>query len=143
MDAWQRWYPPDIFPSLWVHMEKLIADGDLTSTEEVRNELEKKHDELFAWVKTKSEMFLPLRDDIQHQVRVILEQFPKMVDQRSGKSFADPFVVATARATGTTVVTGEAPTRSPNRPKIPDVCNHFKVPWINTIGLIRKEGWKF
>jgi hypothetical protein len=40
------------------------------------------------------------------------------------------------------VVTQEKPSRG-NRPKIPDVCQHYDIECISVAGLFRKEGWKF
>ncbi|MFH1730106.1 MAG: DUF4411 family protein [Planctomycetota bacterium] len=143
MDAWRRWYPPDLFPSLWAKLDELVSNGDLISSEEVLRELERKEDGLLAWANEHSGMFLPLSDEIQEITQQILDGFPKLVDSRTGKSFADPFVIATARATGTTVVTGERLEGSVSRPKIPSVCNELGIPWIGTVQLISSEGWKF
>jgi len=143
MDARHRWYPPALFPSLWSRIEALIASGGLISSDEVFHELERKDDKLLKWGKERRGMFLPLSDAVQEAARKILKQFPRLVDARTGKSFADPFVIATAEVTDTTVVTGEKPTGSPDRPKIPDVCEHFEIPWINIVGMIRQEGWAF
>jgi hypothetical protein len=51
---------------------------------------------------------------------------------------ADPWVVALAEARGLTVVTMEEGGTA-NRPKIPHVCAHFRVPCIPVVDLIRKE----
>ena len=42
LDAWDRWYPIDVFPSLWTSVEKLIEVGTIISSEEVLFELERK-----------------------------------------------------------------------------------------------------
>lgn len=143
MDAWRRWYPLELFPSLWDKLGELVSGGKLISSEEVLRELERKEDGLFAWASNRSEMFVPLTDDIQALTQDILEGFPKLVDSRTGKSFADPFVIATAQATGTTVVTGEKLEGSVSRPKIPNVCDALGIPWIGTVQLISSEGWRF
>lgn len=119
MDAWVRWYPTDIFPSLWERLSQLTGERVIVATEEVLHDLEKKEDGLFDWVKArKNHMVISHDGEIQQVAGHILAQFPKMVDQRTGKSFADPFVIAVARVRGLTVVTGEkGGTR--DRPKIP------------------------
>ncbi len=143
MDAWCRWYPLQHFPTLWEHLDKLIQSGNLISSEEVLRELERKEDALCAWAKDRDGLFLPLTDEIQAIVTEIMSQFRTLVDPRTGKSFADPFVIATAHATDSVVVTGESPTGSHERPKIPDVCEYMNIPWIGTVGLIAEEGWTF
>ena len=124
IDAWVRWYPREMFPTLWEKVDALIDDGRLFSSEEVLQELERKEgDTLYEWAKERQDYFLSLNDDIQACASQIMANYPRLVDERTGKSFADPWVIATAHTRGCTVVTGERPTDSPDRrPKIPDVC---------------------
>lgn len=143
MDAWVRWYPVRVFPSLWKNVDSLIEAGDMLSSEEVLHEIERKEDSLYEWARERKAMFLSLSDQIQAAVDKVLAQFRTMVDDRAGKSFADPFVIATAMVTDTVVVTGEKPTGAPARPKIPDVCEHFDIPWMSILKLIEEEGWSF
>lgn len=142
MDLWCRWFKPTIVPSLWERMNELVIAGKLISTEEVLHEIERKEDGLFKWVTERKEMFLTLSDEVQGEATKIMAKFPKFVDERTGKSFADPFVIATAIITETTVVTGES-YGTENRPMIPVVCDHYRVPWLPTIELIEREGWQF
>ena len=51
LNAWQRNYPPDLFPTLWRNIEGLIDAGVLIASEEVQVELEKKDDEVHEWAK--------------------------------------------------------------------------------------------
>lgn len=143
MDAWVRWYPRSVFPSLWIKMDELLVAGELVSSEEVYQELERKEDELFAWAKGRKQAFQPLTKDIQDRVKAILQKFPKLVDARTGKSFADPFVIATSQVLATCVVTGESPTGKASRPKIPDVCGHYGISCIGMVEMIRMKGWSF
>jgi hypothetical protein len=142
-DGWLRHYPPDVFPALWEKLDSLAANGDLRATEEVLHEIEKQHDEVFAWVAQRSELFIPIDGPIQVCVAEILAAHPRLVDNRRNRSGADPFVIALARVNGATVVTGEIPTSSLTKPHIPDVCAAMGIPWINLLQLIRREGWTF
>ena len=142
LDYWFRWLKPTFAVTFWELMDGAIRDGVIISTEEVYHELERKDDELFEWVKERKEMFVPLTDDVQAKVDEIMAQFPKLVDERTGKSFADPFVVATAMVSEATVVTGETH-GTPERPKIPVVCEHFGVPCVGSVEFIEKQGWQF
>ena len=144
LDGWVRYYPPDTFPGLWERIEKLIDSGDLRATEEVLHELEKKHDDVYAWAKERKDaLAVPIDDRIQPAVSAILEDFEKLLDTRKNRSAADPFVIALAKIEGCTVVTGEGTTGSLNRPNIPDVCSALGVPCIGLLQLIRREGWTF
>lgn len=143
MDAWCRFYPPASFPGLWTKLDELIRAERLISCDEVLNELDRKADDLNEWAKSRKDIFLPLSHNVQNATTSILGLFPTMVDARTGKSMADPFVVAVAQVRSATVVTGEKPTGSRDRPKIPDVCAHFGIPCIDMLTLIAREGWKF
>jgi hypothetical protein len=143
LDAWCRWYPRSLFPTLWERIEELASAGKLISSEEVYRELQCKDDALFAWAQQRKGIFLPLSAEIQRVAREILDKFPTLVDSRTGKSFADPFVVATARVTDSAVVTGERPTGSVARPRIPDVCQSYGIPCFGITDVIREERWSF
>ena len=65
MDAWVRWYPIDLFPSLWRRVDKLIADKELYSPEEVLIEISKKEDDLNRWAKDRQQMFQPPDEPVQ------------------------------------------------------------------------------
>lgn len=144
IDAWIRWYPEDMFPTLWENIENIIDEGKLISSEEVLNELERKEgDSLHQWAQERQGIFLPLDDNIQECARQIMTSHPQLVDGRTGKSFADPWVIATANVHGTVLVTGEKPTGSPDRPKIPDVCRDMSIKCIGFVDMIRQENWRF
>jgi hypothetical protein len=143
LDGWARYYPPDVFPGLWQHVDDLIAEGRLIATEEVLHELERKDDDAYAWAKERQQMFVPIDEEIQPAVTAILEQFEKLVDTRANRSAADPFVIALAQTKGCAVVTGEKATKNLNRPNIPDVCQELKLPCLALLQLIRNEKWVF
>ncbi|MDO8484678.1 MAG: DUF4411 family protein [Candidatus Limnocylindrales bacterium] len=143
IQGWNVLYPPTFFPGLWARIEELADAGEVVSSEEVRLEIERKDDVLLAWCKTRTGMFLPLTAAIQTTATDILAALPRLVDARTGKSMADPFVVATAHATGTVVVTQERPTGRALRPKIPEACNQVGVSWMSLLDVIKAEGWVF
>lgn len=143
LDGWARYYPPDVFPGLWQHLDEIIAEGRLIATEEVLHELERKEDKLYVWAKERERMFVPIDESIQSAVTAILRKFEKLVDTRANRSAADPFVIALAQVEGYTVVTGERPTGRLSRPNIPDVCQGLSIPCISLLQLIRTEKWVF
>lgn len=54
---------------------------------------------------------------------------------------ADAFIVARAHAIGGTVVTMER--LKPNAVKLPNICQHFKTPYLDLEGFMESEGWEF
>ena len=145
LDGWVRDYPRDVFEGLWdINIDRLIEHGTLIATELVLDELEKKADEVHEWFREREVMFIEIDDKIQPVVTEILADHPKLIDERKSRTGADPFVIALAEIReDCCVVTGEGRTRSPNRPKIPDVCDARGVRWISFLELMREQGWTF
>ncbi len=54
---------------------------------------------------------------------------------------ADPFVIAKAAVNGFSVVTMEH--LRENAAKIPNICNHFDIPWMSLEEFMEAEGWQF
>jgi PIN domain nuclease of toxin-antitoxin system len=142
LDAWARWYPPDLFPSVWDRFSDVIAKAKVVATDEVLNELERKADDCHAWAKERPQMFLSMDADIQISAAEVLAEFPKLVDERTGKSMGDPFVIAVARVHSLAVVTGEKG-GSPQKPKIPNVCSHFGIECIDIVEMMRQLKFQF
>lgn len=144
LDGWRRYYAPDVFPGVWERLDELIRDGHLRASDEVLREVQKKDDEVAEWVGQRGELlFVETDDELQFALRVIMRDHPKLVDTRSGRSAADPFVIALARIASCAVVTGERPTHSPSRPNIPDVCRALGVECLSLLEVLRREGWSF
>lgn len=140
ISAWSERYPTKNFPGLWKQFEKLIDDGRLVSPDEVRYEIIKKSEGLDVWVKQHRNMFVAVDTDMQLTVRNILAEFPLLTKNLPGRNSADPFVITLARMKNYTVVTEEG-LGSINRPRIPFVCEHYKIKCINILGLIKQEDW--
>lgn len=143
LDAWNRNYPPDVFPQLWSAIEERIASGTVIAPEEVRVELARKDDALFKWAKTRHGLFCDLDEEQQLSVGEILARYPRLIEVRRGRSGADPFVIALARVRGAVVVTGENDDGSAEKPKIPTVCRAFSVRSIKVLEFIRESRWVF
>jgi hypothetical protein len=143
VDGWTRYYPPDVFPQLWTKLEDMIGAKRVIAPDEVLRELSKKDDDLYNWAKKNGALFLPLDSTIQAATQDILAVFPRLVDSERDRSTADPFVIAVARVRNCCVVTGEKSAGNPKRPKIPNVCDHFKVRHINMLQFMREQKWQF
>ncbi len=140
LDARVRHYPPEVFPTLWERIEKLIQDGELVAIDEVLRELEKKDDEVHVWAKKQQSMFLPLDDAVQERAKIIINKYGSLTNPSRKRGRADPFVIALAQEHGLMVVTAES--SKPSKPKIPDVCEELKIPCIRVVEMFRKEGWQ-
>ena len=147
---------PDIFPSLWKLLQDDVNDGIISSVMEVRRELENRQipgDFIEKWIIRNSRIFTPPDIDEQNFVRQLMSETrgKMLVSQKTikaGKPAADPWIIAKALHTQSTVVTLEkrtAPdhTTNPTQGKIPDVCDGLKIPCINWEEFMRKRGWRF
>ncbi len=144
LDGWVRYYPPDVFPSLWNTLEECIKKSLICSAEDVYREMEKKDDEVYAWIKDhKKSLLVPLSDEIQDNVISILQKHPKLVNDSKKRSTADPFVIATAYCSKCVVVTGEKRTNNIDKPRIPDVCDWLGIKSITFLEMVRALGARF
>jgi len=144
--AWNRLYPPDVFPGIWSRLSSAIKDeGIVKITEAVHEELKKQRDDLFDWVDEHSNsLVIPFDANIQEKVISIQGDYPTLVDIENDRDFADPFVIALAQANGCKVVTEELPMGTgAKRLKIPNVCEEMSIEYLNFLAMIRTESWKF
>ena len=137
INPWNSFYAPDVAPGYWSGIERLVADGRVVLSEEVRQEIEKVDDGLRDWTRARIPRWHPLTDAVQAVVTEIMTDYGRLVDNRTGRSRADPFVIATAKALGAKVVTTEGP-GSDRRPTIPWVCNRMGVPCLDVLAFVRE-----
>jgi uncharacterized protein DUF4411 len=135
--------PPATFPSLWANIEAMITQGHIRCVDVVRDELSKRDDEVHQWAKGQPDLFVPLNMDIQREVRDVLTKHQRLVGVGSGRSGADPFVIALAQANDGIVVTEETLSGNLAKPKIPDVCDAMGTPRLNLVRFVQAQGWVF
>ena len=144
--AFHERYPIENFPAFWRKIEELIRSGQLKMSQIVFEEA-MRDTEIKQWCdqnQLKSYLQVAIDESVQEKVSEVLLEFPRLVDNRTGKSGADPWVVALALTSGDyIVVTEENHTHSRNRPKIPDACDHFNLECIKIVDLIKRENWVF
>jgi len=141
-----RHYYPQRFPTLWEHFNELVSNQAIISVREAKNELEGQEDRLSDWVKHHHESFLPPTANEWSFVTDIFKiaHFQTLIRKKEllqGKPVADPFIIAKAKAMNGYVVTQEK--LKENAARIPNVCNHFDIPFIDLEGFMEKENWKF
>lgn len=139
--AWTESYSPRTFPGLWKNVEAMIENGTLVASEEVLHELRRQDDDLFAWTKTQSGLFVPMDAQTEDAVKRVV-QVPNLVRGTSTDNSADPFVIAVALARGGTVVSQER-NGGPAHPKIPYVCRTLGIPHQSLQEFVNGQGWTF
>ena len=133
-------YPREIFDSLWVNIESLIAKGLLVAPREVFHEIQRGDDELIEWVKRSKKMFVDLDLDQIEKVRDVLSNYESLAAPQKESPHADPFIISLALSKGYSVITQE----SKHKPgRIPDVCNRYNIKCLNLLEFIKEQGWRF
>jgi len=143
IEAWWETYPPANFPGLWEEIDTLVDAGNLIAPEEVLHELKSGDDDLHDWVKQRSDrIVVPTSRDLMLKVTAILADHPTLTKPGTGRSAADPFVIALAALRGCPVVTKELG-GSATKPRIPFVCDQSGIDCLRFLDVIRNEGWTF
>ena len=142
-----RSYYPARFPTLWRNFSSLLNNGEITSTREVRREIEGGPVlALRDWVRQHPELFpAPTAAEGRYVSRIFaVSHFQQVIEQkkllRGGKN-ADPFVIARAAVFEATVVTMEQKPR--NGARIPNICEYFGIACTSLEGFMEMEGWQF
>ncbi|GAA3931240.1 DUF4411 family protein [Litoribacillus peritrichatus] len=146
IEAKGRYYGMTICPAYWEWLLKAHKKQEIISISMVKDELLKGRDELSEWVEENSQIFMPeSSEDIQASFGASVA--PAVYDMNHMKagtheefmSGADPWLIATAMATGATVVTQEV--YKPDIKKkihIPNVCKLLGVPYMNTFEMLHE-----
>ena len=139
---------PGVFKSIWVGLDALVVRGELISTREVWNEIERRDVDPHtnAWLKTRRQLFTtPSANELLFVAEIFrVPHFQALIGEKqrlTGTPVADPFVIACAHVRVGTVVTEER--FKPQAAKIPNVCQHFDIPCIDLEEFMQAQGWSF
>jgi hypothetical protein len=150
IQAYRSYYHFDIAPGFWNALIQHASTGVLLSIDRVKAEIDKGKDDLSKWANSHFHGWFESTavDDVLatygEVIRWAMAQSQytdaakaKFADEEN----ADARVVAYAKAKGCVVVTQEKPApQSKTEVKVPDVCNAFDVPWIDTFEMMRRLG---
>ena len=143
-----RHYYRESFSSFWTLFDKMVSDGNILSVREVHNEIKKltRKDDLEIWAKSNSSFFHdPTSEELQFITQIYsVPHFSNSISQQKllkGGPFADPFIIAKAYVENATVVSEEK--LRLNAAKIPNICEHFKIPCINFQLFLKQNNWSF
>lgn len=141
-------YFPQNFPTFWANFDTAVTAGQIISVREVLNELEFQltRDHMIDWVAQNRRIFkTPTAEETEFVANIFqVQHFAALVEKKQiykGGPVADPFVIASAAINSAVVVTEEA--LKPKAAKIPNVCEHFDVPYTNLEQFLEQQGWTF
>jgi hypothetical protein len=125
------WLPVTYNENFWNNLEILVESGKVLILDVVANEVTRKGD-LKTWCKKlKQKNLLTSIENTDRNRAIEINNLYPMIDETSGNSEVDTYIVAFSERTSHTLLSREAPRKSSNVPfKIPDVCNKLN---INTI----------
>jgi hypothetical protein len=145
IEANNTFFNMDITPSFWVWLEKQLKAGVLISSSLVYAEIVGKDDLLKKWASVRKGAYWPEPDqDVQAAYRDIAKSVEDKYENSSPAKVgeflakADCWIIAHALAKGGTVVTRESKVdKTSQTPKVPNVCEKFDVPFIQTFDLLK------
>lgn len=140
----ERNYPREIFGSLWMNIEGLIAQGRCCICPMVVAEVARGHDDLSSWAKSVSGFVHEHTAEEFETVTAITTDHPNWV--RDQKNAADPFVISHAKFESSLIVSNERRKGTgvmDHNLTIPNVADEHGVKCIDFFELLRVENWRF
>lgn len=148
IQAWQKYYSPIYCPTYWEILNDFGIEGKIFVPSMVFDEIVRTDDELSDWLKASSIPVKPITSEITQLLTSIYAANPNhkhLVDNKKGRSLADPWVIAHAIKESAIVVTKEEKVTALNSKtiKIPNVCENMGVDWITDFQMVEQLGLKF
>ncbi len=144
IQAKNQYYGMDICPAYWDWLDQQFELGLVASIDMVGRELKAGNDALVNWVKDRPDHFIQNDDDATQAAFTEIIAFVTTGDFNLGNrdnflAGADPWIIAKASTINATVVTHESRLDPKTRKvKIPNICQQFKVPCMNTFQFLRE-----
>jgi hypothetical protein len=148
IEAAHRYYAFDLAPRFWESLVEHAVNGRIQSIDRIKLELERGKDALATWAKKHFGHAFASTDEAD-----VVESYRDIMNWVNGErqfsdaakadfaNGADGWLIAHARAKRCVVVTHEvgAPDAR-RRVPIPNVCQTFDVPFIDTFEMLRRLG---
>ncbi|MBC9209587.1 DUF4411 family protein [Roseomonas aerophila] len=139
------YYPLDRIPGFWAWLHGMADAGKIKTPLEIYDEVAKSSDQLGQWLRQpdiRKAIILPEPTNPATVEQVISQGYaPDLNDIEFEAIGRDPFLVAAAlHGPNRFVVTREVskPSKQRQNRKVPDICDGFRVPWINDFELWRR-----
>ncbi len=142
-------YGFDIFPAFWNWLDTQFSKETVFSSKMVYDELIAGEDELSEWIHNRKETnyFINPNQNIQSSFQDIANFVRQKYPLHQVEFFldgADPWVIAQAKAMSAIVITHEVPvSENSTKIKIPNICNKFKVKYLNLYQMMRALNARF
>lgn len=150
IEASKRYYAFDIAPGFWQQLIDHASMGNIISIDRVKAELLRHDDRLSDWAKTEFIRWFASTNEasiVQCYAKYVTwannnDQFnPAAKYEFAQVDVADGWLIAYTETYGGVLVTDEQLSLDiKKKVKIPNVCDAFKVPYINTFEMLRRLG---
>ena len=123
------WVPIDLNKVFWRKMAESLENGDWVLLDVMVDEIRYSNDGLKKWCDDrKKQGFMKSIEDRHRERAAEINNSYKMIDETTGKSTGDTYLIAYAEANQLTIFSREAP-RKDNEDlyKIPDVCKELNI----------------
>ena len=145
--ALKRSYPRKALGPLWDLVETLADQGRLIAPNEVFRELSQVDDEMTAWAKARSAIFVPIDTPQATALKEIQVEFPGVSAAGKPGPHADPWCLALSlvrtRAGDDLYLVNEEKDTVTRSDKIPYVARHFKIRPARVLEVPTLEGLGF
>lgn len=136
---------PDRFPSFWKNFNKLVKQKSIISTIETYREYNI-DDFVKRWIENNKDIFRQPTEEDGNFIKKIytVEHFKRNIDDKKLKRnlpYADPFIIAQAKTNNAKLVTLDK--YKDNSANIPNICEHFNIPYTDLKGFIKEQNWVF
>lgn len=152
IEAHKRYYAFDLCPGFWKWLSHRSTRSDIVSIDRVRAEIVGHEDLLSEWAKdpAREDLFADTTEqavfDAYRRVMDWVDRNPQFRPQAKSKfaAGADGWLVAYAIVYKNVLVTHEAPRPDAERTvPIPNVCEEFGVPYMDTFEMLRQLQVRF
>ncbi len=126
------WLPIDLNKVFWTKFEEALHEGKWILLDIVVDEIRSQNDGLKDWCKQqKQKGFVRVITDDHRNRAIEINTKYKMIDDTTGRSTGDTYLIAYAEANNLTVFSREKPKKDTDQLyKIPDVCKELKINMI-------------
>lgn len=143
IQAWNFYYSPNLAPNYWDMLNNLGQRGIIFIPMVVYEEISKKDDGLFDWLKSSKIPKREICEEVTKCLQQIFQTNPNheyLVAENSTRSAADPWVIAHAIKENAIVVSKENKDLNfnPRKIRIPHVCENMQIKCITDFQFLEE-----
>lgn len=139
-----EFYGSDVFKPQWDFIGGMLDSGVIIAPRKVEVELKKwciEIPEMAAWLKKNSHIFVDMSSEQLNASKPILAKYEIYGSTENYVGDLSVMCLASCRGIAVMSLEGRKPQNSLRRPKIPNVCDEFKIDCYSVTAFLRKENF--